>query len=70
VGDKMATNLALDDKLISEAQKMGNHKTKKSAVTEALKEYIQRRKQLQIFSVFDSIDYDKNYDYKVGRSRK
>ena len=47
----MATNLALDDKLISEAQKIGNHKTKKSAVTEALKEYIQRRKQLQIFSL-------------------
>jgi len=66
----MATNLALDDKLISEAQKIGNHKTKISAVTEALKEYIQRRKQLQIFSLFGTIDYDKNFDYKVARSRK
>ena len=44
----MATNLAIDDRLILEAQKIGNHRTKKSAVTEALKEYIQRRKQLGI----------------------
>lgn len=66
----MATNLALDDKLISEAQKIGNHKTKKSAVNEALKEYIQRRQQLQILNLFGTIDYDKNYEYKAGRSRK
>jgi Arc/MetJ family transcription regulator len=66
----MATNLALDDKLISKAQKIGNHKTKKSAVNEALKEYIQRREQLQILNLFGTIDYDKNYKYKAGRSRK
>jgi Arc/MetJ family transcription regulator len=66
----MATNLALDDKLISEAQKIGNHKTKKSAVNEALKEYIQRREQLQILNLFGTIDYDKNYKYKAGRSQK
>lgn len=41
----MATNLALDDKLIEEALKLGNHKTKRAAVTAALSEYIQRRKQ-------------------------
>jgi len=41
----MATNLALDDKLIEEAQRAGNHKTKKEAVTAALAEYVKRRKQ-------------------------
>jgi hypothetical protein len=35
----MATNLALDDDLISQAQKVGHHKTKKEA-TAVLKEYI------------------------------
>ena len=44
----MATNLALDDALIVEAQAIGGAATKKAAVTEALKEYIQRRKQVQI----------------------
>ena len=32
----MATNLALDDKLIAEAQKAGRHRTKKDAVNGAL----------------------------------
>lgn len=41
----MATNLALDDKLIQEAQAAGRHKTKKEAVTSALQEYVARRKQ-------------------------
>ena len=66
----MATNLAIDDNLIIEAQKLGGHKTKKSTVTEALKEYIQRRKQLEIVNYFGKIDYDKNYDYKKGRKFK
>ena len=41
----MATNLALDDKLIIEAQKIGNHKTKKEAVSTALKEYIMHKRR-------------------------
>lgn len=65
----MATNLAVDDSLIIEAQRVGKHKTKKSAVTEALKEYIRRRKQLEIIDLFGKIDYDKDYDYKAPRSR-
>jgi hypothetical protein len=66
----MATNLAIDDKLLIEARSIGGHKTKKATVTEALTEYIQRRKQLQITSLFGKIDYDPAYDYKATRSRK
>ncbi len=32
----MPTNLALDDRLIEEARKIGGHKTKKEAVSVAL----------------------------------
>jgi Arc/MetJ family transcription regulator len=63
----MATNLALDDKLIDEARKIGNHKTKKEAVTAALDEYIRRRKQLEILELAGTIDYDPTYDYKKMR---
>lgn len=63
----MATNLALDDKLIEEAQTIGQHKTKKAVVTEALEEYIQRRKQLEILKLFGTIEYDDAYDYKKQR---
>ncbi len=63
----MATNLALDDALIQEAQRVGKHKTKKGAVTAALNEYVRRRKQLEIQSLLGTIEYDA--DYKKGRSR-
>ena len=63
----MPTNLALDDKLIDEARKIGNHKTKKEAVTAALVEYIRRRKQLEILDLFGTIDFDPEYDYKKMR---
>lgn len=65
----MATNLALDDKLILQALKAGHHKTKKEAVMAALKEYIAHRKQLDIFKLFGAIDFNGSYDYKKERSR-
>lgn len=66
----MPTNLAIDDRLITEAQKLGRHRTKKDAVTAALDEYIQRRKQQDILPLFGTIDYENNYDYKKERTRK
>ena len=63
----MATNLAIDDKLINEARRIGKHKTKKEAVTAALDEYIRRRKQLEILDHFGTIDFDPDYDYKKMR---
>ena len=66
----MATNLALDDKLIDAARRAGKHKTKREAVTAALAEYVQRRKQLQILDAFGTLDLDPAYDYKAERRRR
>lgn len=66
----MPTNLAIDDNLIAEAQKVGHHRTKKEAVTAALDEYIRKRKKLDVLEMFGKIDYDKDYDYKLERDRK
>jgi Bacterial antitoxin of type II TA system, VapB len=66
----MATNLAIDDQLITEAKKLGRHKSKKDAVNAALDEYVRRRKQQKIVSLFGTIDYYENYDYKRERKRK
>ena len=44
----MPANLAMDDKLLEKAQKIGGLKTKKDTVTLALKEFIQRRQQEKI----------------------
>jgi Arc/MetJ family transcription regulator len=66
----MATNLALDDRLIEEARRRGGHRTKKEAVTKALEEYVRRHKQLAILEDFGTVDFDPAYDYKAERNRK
>jgi len=65
----MATNLALDVKLLEEARIIGKHATKKAAVNEALAEYIQRRKQAEIIGLFNTINLGTDYDYKKQRQQ-
>jgi len=65
----VSTNLQVDDKLIVKAVKLGGHKTKKAAVTQALIEYINHIEQEKILSMFGSVDYDTDYNYKTQRSR-
>lgn len=66
----MPTNLAIDDSLIAEAQKLGRHRTKRETVTAALDEYVQRRKQQRILSLFGTIDFNGTYDYKRERRKR
>jgi hypothetical protein len=49
---------------------IGKHATKKAVVNEALKEYIQRRKQVDIISLFHSVAYEPGYDYKEQRKKQ
>jgi len=65
----MPTNLAIDDRLIEEARRIGHHATKKEAVTAALDEYIRRRKQMKVLDLFGTVDFHENYDYKANRRR-
>jgi hypothetical protein len=65
----MATNLAIDDGLLEEARRVGGHRTKKATVTEALQEYIQRRKQARILDLFGKVDFDPRYNHKAQRRR-
>ena len=66
----MATNLAIDDNLLVLAQNIAGIKTKKDTVNQALKEFIQRRKQEEVIDLFGKIDYDEDYNYKELRNRK
>lgn len=65
----MATNLQIDDKLITKALKLGGHRTKKAAVTQALTEYIRHLEQERILSLFGTVEFDPRHDYKKQRSR-
>jgi Arc/MetJ family transcription regulator len=66
----MPTNLALDDRLVIQAQRIGKHKSKKDAVNAALAEYVRNRQQLRILDSVGTIDFDPGYDYKAERRRK
>jgi Arc/MetJ family transcription regulator len=69
-GGGMATNLQLDDKMIIKAVKLGKHKTKKEAVTQALKTYIEHLEQEKILTLFGTVDYDPAFDHKKQRSKQ
>ena len=65
----MATNLAIDDRLLDEALQIGGQTTKKETVNQALLEYVQRRKQARILDLFGKVDFDPKYDHKQQRRR-
>ena len=66
----MATNLAIDDNLLLEALRIGGHSTKKATVTEALQEYILRRRRAKLIELVGTIDLEPGYDYKAQRRRR
>ena len=66
----MPTNLGIDDRLLKEAHEVGGYKTKKATVTQALQEFIQRRKQMKIIELFGKIDYVPGYDPKKARRKR
>lgn len=66
----MATNLALDEKLLEKALEVGGLHTKKDTVNEALREFIERRRQQRVVDLFGKVDWDGSYHYKRGRKRR
>lgn len=63
----MATNIELDEDLLSKAMSLGGMRTKKEAVNQALYEYVQRREQLKVLDFFGTVEMDPDYDYKKQR---
>ena len=63
----MPTNLAIDDSLLDQALGVGGYRTKRETVNEALREFIQRRKRLELLKLVGKVEYDRRYDYKQER---
>ena len=66
----MISPLQIDQTLLQEALALSNHPTATALIEAALREYIQRRKQLQILELFGTIDYEEDYNYKQQRKTK
>lgn len=66
----MATNLAIDQKLLERALRVGGHRTKRATVNEALEEYIKRRGRLKAIRAFGTIGFDPKFSYKRARAKR
>lgn len=65
----MATNLAIDDALLERARRIGKLRTKRETVTQALTEFIQRRRQRNILKALGTIEFREGWDYKKDRRK-
>jgi Arc/MetJ family transcription regulator len=65
----MATNLAIDNDLLLEDQRLSGLKTKKDTVNTALREFVNHRKQLEIIELFGIMEPDADDDYKKARQK-
>ena len=65
----MATNLSIDPRLIEQALEVSGERTKKAAVTKALREFVARRRQKRLLELMGKLEWDQSYDYKAGRNR-
>ena len=63
----MITHLEIDEKLLKEALALSDSLTENQLISEALREYIQRRQQQKVLDLFGTIDYEEDYDYKQQR---
>ena len=66
----MPTNLAIDDRLLARAVRLGGHRTKRATVNEALEEYIKRRQRLAAIKAFGTVEFDPRHDYKRERKTR
>jgi Arc/MetJ family transcription regulator len=66
----MRTNIVLDEKLVKEAMRLSRTKTKKELVNQALKEFVENRKRLNLMDLAGKIEFAKDYNYKTLRMGK
>ena len=66
----MPTNLKIDEKLLDDALRLGSFRTKKEAVNQALTEFVQHRRQLQILDWQGKVEFFQDYDHKKLRNSR
>jgi len=66
----MASNLHIDERLLTQAVKAGGHKTKREAVNSALEEYVRHRERQKITELFGTVEYEPGHDPKNGRRKR
>ena len=66
----MRTNIDLDDGLVEEAFKLCKATTKKELIHQALREFVENRRRLNLLELQGKIEFAKGYDHKRMREGK
>lgn len=66
----MRTNIILDELLVNEAFSLSEIKTKRELVYQALKEFVEHRKRLDLRDLKGMGGLQADYDYKALRAGK
>ena len=66
----MRTNIVLDEKLVTEAFRVSQARTKKALVHEALTELVRSRRRLSLLDLQGKERLAKGYDYKRARGAR
>jgi hypothetical protein len=66
----MDTNLAINGALLERAFRVGGLRTEDETVNLALEEFINRRAMEDVISLFNTVEYDEEYDYKKLREKR
>jgi Arc/MetJ family transcription regulator len=64
------TSIRINDDLLTEAQRLGGHVTKREAVESALQAYTNRLRRRRASQAFGTFDFNPEYDYKAERARR
>ena len=66
----MRTNIDIDDALLKQAFKFSQAKTKKELINQALKEFVENRRRLNLSELEGRIRFVDGYDHKSMREGK
>jgi Arc/MetJ family transcription regulator len=66
----MRTNIDIDDGLLKQAFKFSQAKTKKELIHQALKEFVENRRRLNLSELEGRIKFVDGYDHKSMREGK
>jgi Arc/MetJ family transcription regulator len=66
----VATNLEINQELLTQAKALSGLASKRETVNQALREFVQSRLKQQLLASKGKIEYFDDYDYKAARKKR
>ena len=66
----MKADLTINETLLEYAVRIGGLGTENDTVNTALEEFIEKREREDVITLFNTIEYDADYDYKKLRRQR